>query len=151
MFSCPNSSAGCQASLRLSDCEAHLSVCKFQPKYPINQSESVTCTTCGELVEDVAMSRHLSLICPNKMVACSFTSIGCKQKLPRRLLQVIYSTFQYHTGRASHSSPCRVTSPTKQRSTCNSLQKSWQRCNKCSRSVSQDDTSIKIKFYSYII
>jgi len=84
---CPNSSIGCQASLPLSECEAHLSICKFQPKYPRNQSESVTCTTCGELVEDVAMSRHLSLICPNKMVACSFTSIGCKQKLPRSLLQ----------------------------------------------------------------
>ena len=91
MISCPNSGLGCQASLPLSECEAHLLSCKFQPQYPGSKYESATCTSCGEIVLEETMSKHLTLICPNKTVACTFTSIGCKQKVPRRLLQVLYT------------------------------------------------------------
>jgi len=84
---CPNSGLGCQASLPLSECEAHLLSCKFQPQYPGSKYESATCTSCGEIVLEETMSKHLTLICPNKVVACTFASIGCKQKVPRRLLQ----------------------------------------------------------------
>ena len=64
-------------------------------KYSLSQYQSVTCTACGELVQEEAMSSHLSLICPDKMVACTFTSIGCRQKVPRKLLQ---SHLCSHTG-----------------------------------------------------
>eukprot|EP00092_Neocalanus_flemingeri_P012024 GFUD01012961.1.p1 GENE.GFUD01012961.1~~GFUD01012961.1.p1 ORF type:complete len:456 (+),score=126.82 GFUD01012961.1:78-1445(+) len=87
IINCPNSDMGCPATLRLSDCEAHLSSCKFRPLPPAQQSESLTCTSCGDLVRDQAMVHHLSLICPNTKVACTFTSIGCTQKIPRKELQ----------------------------------------------------------------
>ena len=91
MFSCPNDELGCSASFPLADCESHLTSCKFRPKSEATKLESVTCTSCGDLVQEEAMSmsKHLSLICPNKVVACTFTSIGCTQKIPRKLLKVI--------------------------------------------------------------
>ena len=56
-------------------------------------SESSSCPQCGDLLQEVSASAaHRDLICPNQLVACSFTAIGCTHRLYRRDVQVTATT-----------------------------------------------------------
>ncbi len=90
-----SSAPKCPALIRLSDAERHAAQCQYNSRVrnPSSNGTSLnggggnsnndTCTTCGESVGDVGNSHNAgqSVICPNALVACPFTSVGCEEKV----------------------------------------------------------------------
>lgn len=90
---CPEKSRGCNHVTRLADADSHITQCPLrksasQTNRQSLEEESLTCITCGELVQEPTSTHDpKQLICPNSPVACPFTSAGCTEKIPRKDLQ----------------------------------------------------------------
>ena len=99
---CPFQDNGCKTVKRLADAENHAAQCSVKlQKKPANGGvisrleSSVTCGSCGEAVDEEGGDQHKPLICPNELIACPYTSMGCEEKIPRRSLNQHIQTQQH--------------------------------------------------------
>lgn len=61
----------------------HLATCPYSR---LSEGPTLTCPQCGDPLDlesgqelDPALARHQAVVCPNTLVACSLTSLGCDQ------------------------------------------------------------------------
>ena len=78
----------------------HLVTCPYSR---LSEGPSLTCPQCGDPLDlesgqelDPALARHQAVVCPNTLVACSLTSLGCDQRLPRGEIMTHMETHSVH-------------------------------------------------------
>ena len=100
VYRCVHVEQGCQDTMTVSQVADHLVTC---PYIRLSEGPSLTCPQCGDPLDlesgqelDPALARHQAVVCPNTLVACSLTSLGCDQRLPRGEIQTHMETHSVH-------------------------------------------------------